>query len=67
MHLIQTERHVDHNILDCSEHNEPLQPYLSDKPEKAEGGNADWNVLAVCAIVKAINFAKNVRCDKEES
>lgn len=58
---------MDHNILDCKEDYEPLQPYLSDKPEKAEGGDTDWNVLAVCAIVKAINFAKRASCDENAS
>lgn len=58
------KRHVDHNILDCNEHQEPLQPYLSDTPEKKEGGDKDWNVLAVCSIVKAINYAKIMGCGK---
>ena len=57
------QRHVDHNILDCNTRHESLQPYLSNKPQKMEEGNTNWNVLAVCAIVKAINLAKNVSCD----
>ena len=62
-----TNSHVDHNILDCTEHHEPLQPYLSDTPEKVEGGNKDWNVLATCAIVRGINYAKSMGCEKEAS
>jgi hypothetical protein len=59
--------HVDHNILDCSEHHEPLQPYLSEKPEKLEGGDKYWNVLAVCSIVRAINYAQKMGCEKDVS
>ncbi|KAL7489499.1 hypothetical protein ACHAW6_016205 [Cyclotella cf. meneghiniana] len=59
------KRHVDHDILDCGEHPEPLQPFLSNKQEKGEGGDRDWNVLTVCAIVRAINFAKTMGCEKD--
>jgi hypothetical protein len=61
------QSHVDHNILDCSEHRDPLQPYLSEKPEKMEGGDKYWNVLAVCSIVRAINYAWSMGCEKDES
>jgi hypothetical protein len=44
-----------------------LKPYLSDKPEKIEQGDKDWNVLAVCSIIRAINFAKMMGCEKDAS
>ncbi|KAL7529336.1 hypothetical protein ACHAXR_002909, partial [Thalassiosira sp. AJA248-18] len=55
------KRRVDHDILDCS--NDPLEPFVSAKPEKVEGGQKDWNVLAVCAVVRALNFAKKKGCE----
>lgn len=57
--------HVNHDILDCREHPQPLQPYLSDHREKTEGGDKHWNILAVCAIVRAINFAKTMGCEHD--
>jgi hypothetical protein len=60
---VNIRSHVDHDILDCTEQNEPLQPYRSFQPEKIEGGDKDWNVLAVCSIVKSINFAKSAGCE----
>jgi len=57
------KRRVDHDILDCSHNDHPLEPFISTKPEKLEGGNKDWNVLAVCAVVRAINFAKKTGCE----
>ncbi|KAL3776411.1 hypothetical protein HJC23_006765 [Cyclotella cryptica] len=59
------KRHVDHDILDCGEHPQPLQPFLSNQHERGEGGDKDWNVLAVCAIVRAINYAKRMGCEKD--
>lgn len=58
------KRRVDHDILDCTTHaiDHPLEPFVSSKPEKVEGGDKDWNVLAVCAIVRSINFAKEKGC-----
>jgi len=57
------KRRVDHDIFDCGLNNRTsLEPFISDKPEKKEGGHKDWNVLAVCAVVRSINFAKNRGC-----
>ena len=63
-HHFFAKRRVDHDILDCTSHAEAFEPYLSTKPEKKEGGDPDWNVLAVCAVVKAINLAKEHGCGK---
>jgi len=56
------KRKVDHDILDCRK-DQPLEPFISEKPEKIEGGNKDWNVLAVCAVIRSINFASRKGCD----
>ena len=56
------KRRVDDAILDCSDVNEPFEPFLSDGPEKMEGGDKNWNVLAVCAAVRSINYAKKKGC-----
>ena len=56
------KRRVDDSILDCSDTNDPFEPFLSDKPEKMEGGDKNWNVLAVCAVVRSINYAKKKGC-----
>ncbi|KAG7355825.1 hypothetical protein IV203_000511 [Nitzschia inconspicua] len=38
-------------------------PFASEKEyEKMAGGNVDWNTLAVCAITRALNFAKLTGC-----
>lgn len=55
------KRKVDHDILDC-DHKVLLEPFISAKPEKVAGGQRDWNVLSVCAVVRAINFAKEKGC-----
>jgi len=52
------KRRVDHDIFDCSHKDRRLTPFLSSKPEKVHGSSKDWNVLSVCAVVRAINFAK---------
>lgn len=57
------KRKVEHDILDCSHNDKPLDPFVSTKPEKIEGGSKDWNVLSVCAVVRAINFAKKKGCE----
>ena len=60
------KRHVDHAILDnCTRNDHPLEPYISKSREKIEGGNKDWNVLAVCAVIRAINFAKKKGCEND--
>lgn len=57
------KRRVDHDILDdCNNNNGTLAPFISNKLEKIEGGHKDWNVLAICAIVRSINFAKTKGC-----
>jgi hypothetical protein len=68
------KRRVDHNrVLSCSgdEINQGFQgvsqsrfiPFGSHKEhETMAGGNEDWNALAVCAITRALNFAKEVGC-----
>lgn len=57
------KRRVDHDVLNCSrDDHRPLEPFGSPKKEKLEGGQKDWNVLAVCAAVRAINFAKEKGC-----
>ena len=58
------KRKVDHDILDCSRDG-PLEPYTSTKPEKPAQGQRDWNVLAVCAVVRAINFATAKGCERQ--
>ena len=56
------KRRVDHDILDCS-HDGPLEPFVDEKPGKMPPQNEkDWNVLAVCATVRAINYAKTKGC-----
>lgn len=61
------KRRVDHDILDCASHERPLEPFVSDKPEKVEGGNKDWNVLAACSVVRAINYAKSKGCERDDT
>ena len=59
------KRRVDHDIFDdCNK--KPLEPFVSDEPEKIEGGQKDWNVLVVCSLVRAINFAKRKGCESLE-
>mmetsp|Transcript_2707 Transcript_2707/g.5738 ORF Transcript_2707/g.5738 Transcript_2707/m.5738 type:complete len:229 (-) Transcript_2707:80-766(-) len=55
------KRRVDHDILSCG--HDYLEPFHSKKHERTEGGQKDWNVLAVCAVVRAINFAKKKGCE----
>lgn len=57
------KRRVDDDVLDCDHHGNAMEPFISTKPEKMEGGQKDWNVLAVCAAVRAINFAKKKGCE----
>lgn len=59
------KRKVDHEILDCfSELAEvPFEPFISTKREKKSFKNPDWNVLALCAIVRSINLAKEKGCE----
>lgn len=57
------KRRVDHDVLSCGrDDRRPLTPFGSPKKEKMEGGQKDWNVLAVCAAVRAINLAKERGC-----
>jgi hypothetical protein len=61
------KRKVDHEILDCfSELAEvPFEPFISTKRENdfKSFKNPDWNVLALCAVVRAINLAKEKGCE----
>lgn len=56
------KRRVDHDVLNCHTHDGPFMPFSSSSKEKMEGGSKEWNVLAVCAVERAINFAKNSVC-----
>lgn len=59
------KRRVEHNVLDCANGTSSggaLEPFLATTPQKKEGGDPDWNVLAVCAVVRAINLAKEMGC-----
>ncbi len=53
------KRRVDHDILDCNR-KDLLEPFKEDKLTKVpHGSERDWHTLAVCATVRAINFAKS--------
>ena len=55
------KRRVDHDILDCAGGTSgAFEPFLS--TSEKYGGDPDWNVLAVCAVVRAINLAKEKGC-----
>ena len=57
------KRRVEHDILDCgSGGSGTFEPFPSTEPQKKEGGDPDWNVLAVCVAVRAINLAKEMGC-----
>lgn len=56
------KRRVGHDVLDCAGGSAAFEPFLSTTPQKKEGGDPDWNVLAVCAVVRAINLAKEKGC-----
>ena len=58
------KRRVDHDVLNCQTHDGPFVPFTSKSKEKMEGGSKEWNVLAVCAVERAINFAKKSACHK---
>ena len=56
------KRRVDHDIFNCNiTGNDPFEPFFSPTPRKHEL-SSDWDVLAVCAVVRAINFAKERGC-----
>ena len=57
------KRRVDHTVLDCDENDQPFEPFVSSKVEKVEGGQKDWNVLAVCSVTRAINYARGKGCE----
>ena len=59
------KRRVHHNILDCDQTVQPLEPFISSKIEKVDGGQEDWNVLAVCSVIRAINFARRSGCEMD--
>ena len=40
---------------------------MIDRREVLEGGQKDWNVLVVCSLVRAINFAKRKDCESSVS
>jgi hypothetical protein len=43
-------------------------PFPSTKEsEQMANGNVDWNSLAVCAISRALNFARNRGCRRRQS
>mmetsp|Transcript_7280 Transcript_7280/g.14612 ORF Transcript_7280/g.14612 Transcript_7280/m.14612 type:complete len:579 (-) Transcript_7280:186-1922(-) len=53
------KRRVDHDILDCNR-KVVLEPFVEDKSTKVpHGSERNWHTLAVCATVRAINFAKS--------
>ena len=63
------KRRVDHNnVLACGSGDGDTDqlgqffPFASTKDEKMAGGHVDWNTLAVCAITRALNFAKARGC-----
>mmetsp|Transcript_3128 Transcript_3128/g.4813 ORF Transcript_3128/g.4813 Transcript_3128/m.4813 type:complete len:536 (-) Transcript_3128:120-1727(-) len=59
------KRRVEHDVLDCADGTSSggaVEPFLATEPQKKEGGNPDWNVLAVCVVVRAINLAKEMGC-----
>lgn len=56
------KRRVEHDVLDCAHGNGTFEPFLATTPQKKEGGDPDWNVLAVCVVARAINFAKEIGC-----
>lgn len=59
------KRRVNHTILDCDQNVHPFEPFTSSKVEKIEGGQKDWNVLAICSVVRAINFARRKGCEMD--
>lgn len=55
------KRKIPHDILDCrrAEH---LTLYLSQERVEIVEGNQDWTTLAACAILRAVNYARNQHC-----
>ncbi|KAL3815947.1 hypothetical protein ACHAXA_003568 [Cyclostephanos tholiformis] len=58
------KRRVNHTVLDCGKDDQQFEPFVSSKVEKVEGGQQDWNVLAVCSVTRAINYARRKGCEK---
>ena len=55
------KRKVDHSILDCE--NDGFWPFLDEEIKvKAETGNEEWNALAICTMLRAINYARVQHC-----
>lgn len=57
------KRRVSHTVLDCDQNDQPFEPFVSSKVEKVERGQKDWNVLAVCSVTRAINYARRKGCE----
>ncbi|CAB9518630.1 expressed unknown protein [Seminavis robusta] len=59
------KRRMEHNtVLDCNDNNY-FYPFDSTKDQETiEGGHADWNALAVCAIARTVNFARHRGCER---
>jgi hypothetical protein len=73
------KRRVDHNsVLACGRDKNHqgfkggisqsrFVPFGSNEEhEEMAGGSEDWNTLAVCAITRALNFAKEIGCANQE-
>jgi hypothetical protein len=61
------KRRVDHNAVLACDDTAPFVPFASNKEyQKMAGGSVDWNTLAVCAITRALNFAKAVGCSNPQ-
>ncbi|KAL3932050.1 MAG: hypothetical protein SGARI_004063 [Bacillariaceae sp.] len=66
------KRRVDHNhVLACGDGGsgsfeaQRFTPFPSTKDyEQMSEGNVDWNSLAVCAITRALNFARVIGCNR---
>lgn len=62
------KRRVEHNTVlacnpDTTGHPRRFLPFESFKEnERLAGGSVEWNTLAVCAITRALNFAKAKGC-----
>jgi hypothetical protein len=61
-HWFFAKRRVEHDdVLACN--NRQFLPFESSKEdEKMAGGDVDWNSLAVCAITRALNYARATGC-----
>jgi hypothetical protein len=58
------KRKIPHDILDCR--HDHLTLYLSQEKVEIVEGNQDWTTLAACAILRAVNYARNQHCSKKK-